>query len=102
MGKRSRQKGQSRPGGSNPQQQPASNPGQNKEILLGRLSGWRLHSLRIVLATGIPALLLALVELALRLGGYGYPTRFFEKAADGQSLTTNPRFAWQFYSPETA
>jgi tetratricopeptide (TPR) repeat protein len=58
--------------------------------------------MRIALAVGVPCLLLALTELGLRLGGYGYSTRFFEKAANSQSLTTNPRFAWQFYSPETA
>jgi tetratricopeptide (TPR) repeat protein len=51
---------------------------------------------------GIPGLLLLLTELGLRLGGYGYSTRFWDPAHDGRSLTTNPHFAWQFYSPETA
>ena len=102
MGKRSRQKGQSRPGGSNPQGEPALIQKQKQALTPRRLSGWRLYTLRFVLAVGIPSLLLVLTELGLRLGGYGYSARFLEKAGDVGSLTTNPRFAWQFYSPETA
>ena len=102
MGKRSRQKGQSKPGGSNPQGQPAAIPKEIKPIASPRLSGRRLYTLRGVLALGVPVLLLAFAELALRLGGYGWSTRFFEQAADGRLLTPNPRFTWQFYSPATA
>lgn len=36
--------------------------------------------------------------MALRLCGYGSPTRFFEVTGDGKTLTTNQKFAWQFYS----
>jgi tetratricopeptide (TPR) repeat protein len=51
---------------------------------------------------GAPALLLVLLELILRWSGYGYHTHFFQAHADPGYLTTNPRFAWQFYSPQTA
>jgi tetratricopeptide (TPR) repeat protein len=51
---------------------------------------------------GAPALVLGLAELALRLVGYGYSTRFFEPHPDGLHLTTNPHFAWQYFDRETA
>ena len=53
---------------------------------------------RITAAVLVPALLLALIEIALRVGGYGYSTKFFEDTGDGKTLTTNQKFAWQFYS----
>lgn len=102
MGKRSRQKSQSRSGGANLAEESAPIQAQGRPISSRRLQGWRLHATRIALALGVPCLLLALIELGLRLGGYGYSPRFFETAADGRSLTTNPKFAWQFYSPDTA
>ena len=46
----------------------------------------------------MPALLLALLEIALRVGGYGYSTHFFEPMADGKTLTTNQKFGWQYFS----
>jgi tetratricopeptide (TPR) repeat protein len=33
----------------------------------------------------------------LRVGGFGYPTRFFLRSPDGQSYMSNRRFCWQFY-----
>jgi len=47
-------------------------------------------------------LLVAAVELGLRLGGYGYPTTFFVATGDGQTLVPNRRFGWQFMRRETA
>ena len=49
-----------------------------------------------------PAVVLVVLELVLRLSGYGYHTHFFEAHQDAGYLTTNPRFVWQFYSPQTA
>lgn len=50
------------------------------------------------------ALLLAGVETALRLGGYGYPTAFFSEHTEGsrESLRDNPYFAWRFVPPALA
>jgi tetratricopeptide (TPR) repeat protein len=42
------------------------------------------------------------MEGTLRLFGYGYSTKFFEETGDGKTLTTNPKFAWQFYPRKTA
>ncbi len=53
---------------------------------------------RLALAFLVPALLFALVEAALRICGYGYSTKFFEATGDGKTLTTNQKFAWQFYA----
>lgn len=53
---------------------------------------------RLIASVGIPLLLFGSIELALRISGYGYSTTFFEPVGDGKMLTTNQRFAWQFYS----
>ena len=66
------------------------------------ITGWRRQALRLALALLVPGVALALVEAALRLGGYGHSTRFFEPMEDGRTFTTNPKFAWQFYSRETS
>jgi hypothetical protein len=53
-------------------------------------------------AVVIPTLFLIVVELALRLAGFGYSTRFFVKTDDGRAFTTNRKFGWQFMPRETA
>jgi tetratricopeptide (TPR) repeat protein len=50
----------------------------------------------------IPGLVVASAELLLRLGGYGYSTRFFVRNEEGTELTTNRKFGWQFMSRENA
>ena len=51
-----------------------------------------------------PILLLGLVELVLRLAGYGWPTSFFlERRQDGRTLLVeNPKFGWRFFPPAIA
>ena len=56
----------------------------------------------VALVVVVPALLVGAAELLLRLFGYGYPTSFFVKTDDGQTLTTNRRFGWRFMAHETA
>ncbi len=64
---------------------------------------WVKHRGRArLVASLLPVLLLVLLELALRLGGFGYSTKFFERVADGKALTTNQKFGWQFYAPGKA
>jgi tetratricopeptide (TPR) repeat protein len=57
-----------------------------------------------LLALLTPALLLALLEIILRLTGYGYPTSFFlPNTKGGQSvLVENPKFGRRFFSKATA
>ena len=51
-----------------------------------------------------PFLLLGLLELGLRLAGWGYPTSFFVRAwCDGRAvLVENPKFGWRFFPPAVA
>ncbi|MEK7678100.1 MAG: tetratricopeptide repeat protein [Verrucomicrobiota bacterium] len=75
---------------------PASPPGNH------RLPTWKLCLFWLALILFLPCLFLGVIEGILRLSGYGYATTFFVKAGDGETYTTNPKFAWQFYSRETA
>ena len=45
----------------------------------------------------VPVLLLALVEVVLRLAGYGYSTRFLRAIDGAQAFTINDEFVRQFY-----
>lgn len=56
--------------------------------------GFRLAAIFVV-----PLLLLGVLELALRLAGYGYPTSFFvAKTLNGQRvLCENAQFGWRFF-----
>jgi len=52
----------------------------------------------------MPFLILVVIELGLRIAGYGYPTSFFiERHQDGeQFLIENPKFGWRFFPPSVA
>ena len=66
-------------------------------------SGHRRWFLRLF-AMLLPVLALGLVELTLRLAGYGHPTAFFLPANDqGRAmLRDNPWFGWRFFPPAVA
>jgi len=63
-----------------------------------RQTGFRL------LALLSPVLLLALLEIGLRIAGVGYPTSFFVPSRrDGQAvLVDNSKFGWRFFPPMIA
>lgn len=50
----------------------------------------------------MPLAVLIVLELGLRLAGFGYPTSFFIKREDGKALGTNPHFGWRFHPGEGA
>jgi tetratricopeptide (TPR) repeat protein len=52
----------------------------------------------------LPLLGLGLLELGLRVGGYGHPTSFFLKINEGGQamLKDNPWFGWRFFPPAVA
>ncbi len=52
--------------------------------------------------TIVPLLLLAGMEIGLRLAEYGYPTSYFVKKKDGNVYLSNQRFGWRFFSPHLA
>ncbi|HMP83011.1 MAG TPA: hypothetical protein PKA41_09960, partial [Verrucomicrobiota bacterium] len=77
--------------------QPVS-PAPARELSRGRL--WLFR----VMAISLPVLLLVLLEVALRIGGYGYETGFFKEAEiDGRPrVVSNERFTLRFFPPELA
>jgi tetratricopeptide (TPR) repeat protein len=64
----------------------------------------KLWCFRLFVAVGIPLLFLVMLELGLRLAGFGYPTGFFLPSHhDGQKvLVQNNRFGWRFFGPAMA
>jgi tetratricopeptide (TPR) repeat protein len=64
----------------------------------------RLWLFRIIAATVVPLLLLGALELALRIGGFGYPTSFFLRTKiNGEDFyVTNDRFGFRFFPPAIA
>ena len=99
MGKRSREKRLNRavppPAGNSAETVPQASA-------RPKLAGGRLLAMRLLLVIVVPGIILLLLEAALRITGFGYSPRFLEKTSDGSALTTNPQFAWQFYSRDTA
>ncbi len=55
-----------------------------------------------MLATVVPAFLLVLAELALRLADYGYPTAYFVEIPGRRAWTSNQKFGWRFFPPAIA
>ena len=59
----------------------------------------RIWLFRLAALTLVPLLFLGTVELALRIGGYGYPTRFLlKREINGHSVyVENDKFGWRFF-----
>jgi len=70
----------------------------------GSITGRRLWLFRIIAITVIPALLLLLVELGLRIAGYGYPASAIIKCqVKGEdAYCENAKFAWQVFPRKIA
>src|SRR5688572_4216760 len=49
----------------------------------------------------LPLIILLVLEVLLRLFGYGVPTTFFVKSSAGDGYVANEKFAWQFFSKRT-
>lgn len=79
-------------------QSPAAMRGKAQAAATASIPPGRLWCYRI-LAMLLPLAVLVLVELGLRVGGFGYPTAFFLNANDpGRTmLTDNPWFGWRFF-----
>ncbi len=79
-------------------------PRQNSnKATVPQLSKRRLWQFRIV-AVGVPLLFLGLLELGLRLGGFGYPTAFLLNSSNHGETTfvQNNQFGWRFFGPRAA
>jgi tetratricopeptide (TPR) repeat protein len=64
----------------------------------------RTWLLRLIAAVGLPLLFFILLELSLRLAGYGHPTAFLlPDSRDGRKVfVQNNRFSWRFFGPRLA
>ena len=65
-------------------------------------SGARIWRLRLMALVGVPVLLIGLLELTLRIVGFGYPTSFLlSQVYHGkQTFVQNNRFGWRFFGPQ--
>jgi len=61
------------------------------------LSRRRKWIYRLTVAVVSPVLFFILLEVGLRLGGYGYPTAFLIGPDAGGAYRSNPQFAWRFF-----
>ena len=68
------------------------------------LSGRKLWSFRLMALAGVPLLCLGLLELGLRLAGFGYPTAFLLKSSNHgeNTFVQNNQFGWRFFGPRAA
>ena len=69
---------------------------------LAKLRGWKLWSFRLLTIVGGPLVFLALLELSLRLAGWGYPTAFLLRTSryGRDLLVQNNQFGWRFFGPK--
>jgi tetratricopeptide (TPR) repeat protein len=98
MGRKSRQKRAP----DRAEHSPAAAASARRSTVAPRTRFSRSRWTRLVISIAVPLLLFAAAEGLLRLFGYGYSTNFFEESGDGKTLTTNWKFAWQFYPRKTA
>jgi tetratricopeptide (TPR) repeat protein len=79
-------------------------PAQDKAAFqaTSRVIGWRLWAFRLLALVAAPALFFGLVELVLRLAGFGHPTAFLLPASqNGQKIfVQNNQFGWRFFGPK--
>lgn len=70
--------------------------------LSSSLGKGRRGAFRLVALFLFPLLLLAGVEIMLRLAGFGYPTSFFIPCPKDGFLIENQKFGWRFFTPAAA
>ncbi len=66
--------------------------------------GWRLWLFRVAALTAVPVLLFLLLELGLRVAGYGFPADAIIKCKVGGEVSycDNVKFCWRFFPKEIA
>ena len=80
------------------------NKGKSARKSVPRLSRRKLWCFRLLALLGVPLLFLGLLDLGLRLGGFGYPTGFLLKSSNHgeQTFVQNDQFGWRFFGPRAA
>ncbi|HZM06028.1 MAG TPA: hypothetical protein VFC44_23760, partial [Candidatus Saccharimonadales bacterium] len=68
------------------------------------LSRRKLWYFRLIALVGEPLLFLVLLDLGLRLAGFGYPTAFLLKSSNHgeKTFVQNDQFGWRFFGPRAA
>ena len=69
-----------------------------------RFSGWKLWLFRLLAVVLVPAFFFGLLELILKLIGFGYPSGFLlpSRQAGQQVFVQNNQFGWRFFGPRLA
>lgn len=69
-----------------------------------QVRGWKLWCFRLIAIIGVPVVFLCVIELVLRVAGYGHPTSFLLSASrDGEpTFVGNNQFGWRFFGAEMA
>ncbi len=69
-----------------------------------QLSRRKLWRFRLMALFGVPLLFFGLLELGLRLAGFGYPTAFLLKSSNHgeKTFVQNDQFGWRFFGPRAA
>jgi len=75
-----------------------------KELPNKRITGRRLWMFRFVALTIIPVLLFILLELVLRVAGYGFPANAMSRYEENGRVfyCDNVKFCWRFFPKEIA
>ncbi len=75
-----------------------------EEVSRKPITGWRLRLFRVIALTVIPALLFLLLEVGLRIAGYGYPAdAMIRYNMNGRVFyCDNVKFCWRFFPKEIA
>ena len=68
------------------------------------MSRRKLWRFRLMALIGVPLLCFGLLELGLRLAGFGYPTAFLLKSSNHgeNTFVQNGQFGWRFFGPRAA
>ncbi len=75
-----------------------------KKAAYKRITGRRLWLFRIITPIIIPVIFFGLLEVALRVAGYGYPTSAIIECKGNKTLSYcyNMKFTWRFFHPNIA
>ena len=76
-------------------------PSRSSSRSRGRTGQRRVWFFRALAAFLVPVLFFTLLEFGLVQANFGYSTDFFISSKDGKRWIENPKFAWQFYSPDS-
>ncbi len=79
-------------------------PRRNRTTRVAPISRRRLWCFRLIAVVGLPLIFFGLIELGLRLAGFGYPVSFLLKSSNhGQdTFVQNNQFGWRFFGPRAA